>query len=487
MTIFTEDVRVKASSFIRDHKIWTDEQHEAAEELIASIRGLGLRQVRISWGDQHGILRGKTLEVDHFISTLENGKDFQTATLVFDTTNNPAVPPFAAQGFGDDRLTGLPDGVLVPDPTTFRVLPWVDGTGWILSDLYYRNGERVPFDTRGILQKQLGLLAKDGHNFVAGVELEFYITRLEDPRLSFPDSGWPPAPPTVSALSHGYQYLTENRGDEADAILSVLRDNIVGLGLPLATVEDEWGPGQIEFTFDPLPGLQAADNVLLVRSLIKQVSRRHGYHATFMARPQFDNVVSSGWHLHQSLGDATQSNIFPGQNGDLLSDTCRHYMAGLLEHARASSVLTTPTINGYKRYITNSFAPDRIAWAEENRGAMIRIAGARGDTSTHLENRIGEPAANPYLYLASQIISGRDGIARKLEPGASADEAYTADAPRVPATLEHALNYFENSELMRRELGDPFVNYLTTIKRHEVTRFNAAVTDWEQREYFEVY
>ncbi|WP_193044654.1 glutamine synthetase family protein [Mycolicibacterium baixiangningiae] len=475
------------SSFIAGNGLWSQRQEEAGAKLVSRIQELELRQVRISWGDQHGILRGKTLEIGAFMSALSDGKDFQTATLIFDTTNNPAVPPFEAHGFGDDRLTGLPDGVLVPDPTTFRVLPWADKTGWVLAEMYYRNGERVPFDTRGVLQQQLAKLDDEGYTYTTGAELEFYITRLVDPKLSFADSGWPPAAPTVTALSHGYQYLTENRGDEADAILSVLRDNIVALGLPLATVEDEWGPGQVELSFDPLPGIETADNVLLIRSAVKQICRRHGYHATFMSRPAFPNIVSSGWHLHQSLGTADKANIFPGENGNLLSDTAVHFMGGLLEHARASSVLTTPTINGYKRYIANSFAPDRIAWAEENRGAMIRISGARGDGSTHLENRIGDPAANPYLYLASQLISGRDGIARQLDPGPSADEAYTADVPLIPATLEDAVRHFEGSDLMRRELGDAVVNYVTTLKKKEISRFNATVTDWEQREYFEVF
>jgi len=475
------------SSFIAANGLWTQHQEEAAAKLVAQLDDLNLRQVRISWGDQHGILRGKTLEVDAFRSALKEGKDFQTATLIFDSTNNPVVPPFEADGFGDKRLTGLPDAVLVPDPTTFRVLPWADRTGWVLSEMYYRSGERVPFDTRGVLKTQLAKLEAEGFSFTTGAELEFYITRLVDPKLSFVDSGWPPAAPEVTALSHGYQYLTENRGDEIDHILSILRDHIVALGMPLATVEDEWGPGQVEMSFDPLVGVETADNVLLIRSAIKQICRRHGYHATFMSRPAFPNIVSSGWHLHQSLGAAGQANIFPGEDGKLLSDTAMHYMAGLLEHAKASSVLTTPTINGYKRYIANSFAPDRIAWAEENRGAMIRISGARGDNSTHLENRIGEPAANPYLYMASQLIGGRDGIARKLDPGPSADEAYTADVPLLPATLEEAVGHFESSAVMRRELGDMFVDYLTTVKKNEISRFNAYVTDWEQREYFEVF
>nr|WSY54718.1 glutamine synthetase family protein [Streptomyces sp. NBC_00886] len=475
------------SPFISRHGLWSAQQQEAADELAVRVRELDLRQVRISWGDQHGILRGKTLEVEHFLSVLRNGKDFQTATLIFDTTNNPVVAPFGASALGDPRMTGLPDGVLVPDPTTFKVLPWLDRTGWILSDLYFRSGERVPFDTRGILQDQVGRLAAEGYEYVAGIEMEFYITRLEDSKLSFEDSGHPPAPPVVSAVSHGFQYLTENRGDEIGAILDILRDSVVSLGLPLATVEDEWGPGQVEFTFEPMIGVAAADAAILLRSVIKQLCRRHGYHATFMSRPAVANAFSSGWHLHQSLRSTDQENCFAGSGDELLSDTGSWFMGGLLEHARACSVLTTPTVNGYKRFRPDSFAPDRIAWAEENRGALVRVAGARGDGNTHLENRVGEPAANPYLYLASQVASGRDGLRNKTEPGPSADEPYLVQAPELPSSLEAAVPYFEQSALLRTEFGDAFVDYLAVIKRHEVGRFNAAVTDWEQREYFEVY
>jgi glutamine synthetase len=451
------------SPFISRHGLWSAGQQEAADELAVRVRELGLRQVRISWGDQHGILRGKTLEVGHFLSVLRSGKDFQTATLIFDTTNNPVVAPFGASALGDPRMTGLPDGVLVPDPSTFKVLPGLDGTGWILSDLYFRSGERVPFDTRGILQDQIGRLAAEGFEYVAGIEMEFYITRLEDAKLSFEDSGHPPAPPTVSAVSHGFQYLTENRGDEIGVILDILRDSVVSLGLPLATVEDEWGPGQVEFTFEPMVGVAAADAAILLRSVIKQLCRRHGYHATFMSRPAVANAFSSGWHLHQSLRSTDQENCFAGSGDKLLSDTGSWFMGGLLEHARACSVLTTPTVNGYKRFRPDSFAPDRIAWAEENRGALVRVAGARG------------------------VASGRDGLRNKTEPGPSADEPYLAQAPALPSSLEAAVPYFEQSALLRAEFGDAFVDYLAMIKRHEVGRFNAAVTDWEQREYFEVY
>ncbi len=477
-----------AEGFIARHQLWSPEQQDAATRIRREIEEKGLRQVRIAWCDQHGILRGKTLEIPHFLSVLRQGKDFQTATLIFDTTNNPVVPPFGASALGDPRMTGLPDGVLVPDPLTFRVLPWLTGTGWILSEMHYRSGERVPFDTRGVLKDQLGRLAEEGFEYVAGIEMEFYLTKLEDPMLSFEDCGYPPTPPRVSAVGHGFQYLTESRGDEIEPILSILRDNLVELGLPLSTIEDEWGPGQTEFTFEPLTGSATADAAVLARTAIKQLARRNGYHATFMARPALPNAFSSGWHLHQSLRSDTLANAFAGTTGEeLLSQTGLNFMGGLLQHALACSVLTTPTINGYKRYRPDSFAPDRVAWAEENRGAMVRVAGGRGDGNTHLENRIGDPAANPYLYLASQIAAGRDGLKRKLDPGASADEPYLTDAVSLPATLEQAVGHFSESTLLRAEFGEAFVDYLAMIKRHEVARFNAAVTDWEHREYFEVY
>jgi glutamine synthetase len=145
--------------------------------------------------------------------------------------------------------------------------------------------------------------------------------------------------------------------------------------------------------------------MVLFRSAVKHIARRHGYHATFMCRPKLPNVFASGWHLHQSLvSRAGGENAFMAKDGgEALSPFGRAYLAGLLQHARASTVFTTPTINGYKRYRAYSLAPDRAIWGRDNRGVMIRVLGGAGDSATRLENRIGEPAANPYLYMASQI------------------------------------------------------------------------------------
>src|SRR3979490_2735372 len=260
------------------------------------------------------------------------------------------------------------------------------------------------------------------------------------------------------------------------------------LGLRLRSVEVELGPSQCEFTFRPQVGLSPADTMILFRSAVKQICRRMGYHASFMARPKLPNVSSSGWHLHQSLRDRrTNVNAFTSNDKDPLSRAGRNFLAGLLSHARAAAAFTTPTINGYKRYRSYSLAPDRAIWGRDNRGVMIRVLGSPGDPATRLENRIGEPAANPYLYMASQILSGLDGVDRGLDPGPSADTPYETKAPLLPKTLREAVYALKDDPFFREALGAEFVDYYVHIKNAEIERFQPEVPEWEQREYFEMF
>ena len=221
----------------------------------------------------------------------------------------------------------------------------------------------------------------------------------------------------------------------AEEPLLIVQRTAQALGLPLTSLEIELGPSQVEAVFAAQDALAAADAMVLFRHATRQALRRAGYHASFMCRPPFPNIMSSGWHLHQSLKDrATHANAFMDAN-EPLSTIGRHYMAGLLEHARAAAAFSTPTLNGYKRYRPFSLAPDRAIWGRDNRGVMVRLLGGPGDPATHLENRVGEPAANPYLYMASQIVCGLDGLDRKLDPGPSADTPYEAKAPLLPRSL----------------------------------------------------
>ena len=479
------------TNFIAAHGLRTPEQAEAALRAVQVAKEKGIQTIRLSFADQHGILRGKTIVVDFLEAALKNGCGMTSTLLLKDTSHRTVYPVWrSGGGLGQADLTGGSDFVLVPDPTTFRILPWTAQSAWMLGDCYFQNGLPVPFSTRQICEASLRRLENRGYRYLAGLELEFYVFKLLDPKLDARDCGQPATPPEVRMLAHGYQYLTETRFDELEPVLDLLRGSLLQLGLPIRTMECEMGPSQCELTFSAVEGLKAADNVMLARSAIKQICRRSGYHATFMCRPGLANMASSGWHLHQSLTDkSTGKNAFMSSEDDqLLAPTGRQYLAGLLEHARAACIFATPTINGYKRYRPYSLAPNRIVWGRENRGAMIRVIGGPHDPITHLENRQGEPAANPYLYFSSQIDSGLDGIERGLAPPESVDTPYDSGGDALPKHLVAAIAELRGSELFRKTFGDQFIDYFATIKEAEVNRFlSDEVTDWEHREYFELF
>jgi glutamine synthetase len=477
-------------SFVERHGLWSAEQKEAARRLPAIIQDKKLETIRLSFADQHGILRGKTLIASEAVASLESGCSVTTTMLAKDTAHKTVFPVFTAGGgFGMKEMEGAADFLMVPDPLTFRVLPWSPDTGWLLCDIYFGDGKPVPFSTRQLYRSVLNRLGERGYDFVAGLEVEFHLFKLEDTHMAPHYAGQPGEPPSVSLLSHGYQYLTEQRYDQMAPALDVIRRDVLALGLPLRSVEVEFGPSQCEFTFAPKKGIEPADNMVLFRSAVKQIARRHGYHATFMCRPKLPNVFASGWHLHQSLVSRSDSkNAFMATDGsETLSPLARNYLAGLLAHARAAAVFTTPTINGYKRYRSYSLAPDRAIWGRDNRGVMIRVLGAPNDPGTRLENRVGEPAANPYLYMASQILSGLDGIERKLDPPLSADTPYETKADLLPKSLREAVFALGDDPFFRKELGAAFVDYYVHIKNAEIERFQAEVSDWEHREYFEMF
>jgi glutamine synthetase len=477
-------------SFVERHGLWSDEQREAARRIARIVEEKNLETIRLSFADQHGILRGKTLVASEALASLENGCSITTTLLAKDTSHKTVFPVWTAGGgFGMKEMEGAADALMVADPATFRVLPWSPGTGWVLCDIHFADGRPVPFSTRQLYRSVLDRLGTRGFDFVAGLEVEFHLFKLDETHMAPEDAGQPGQPPSVSLLSHGYQYLTEQRFDMMEPALDIIRRDIIALGLPLRSVEVEYGPSQCEFTFAPTKGLEPADNMVLFRSAVKQIARRHGYHATFMCRPKLPNVFASGWHLHQSLAarSSGENAFMAKEDGATLSTFGRHYLGGLLAHARASAVFTTPTINGYKRYRSYSLAPDRAIWGKDNRGVMIRVLGGANDPATRLENRIGEPAANPYLYMASQILSGLDGVDRALDPGASADTPYETKAEALPKSLREAVFALNDDPFFREALGAGFVDYYVRIKNAEIERFQAEVSDWEHREYFEMF
>jgi glutamine synthetase len=479
-----------APPFVERHGLWSDAQHAAARYVLQEVTARGIELVRFAFPDLHGLLRGKTIAAAALPEALANGVSVVSTLFAKDTANRTVFPVFTpGGGFGMPEMEGGADALIVADPATFRVLTWTADTAWLLCDAYFASGAPVPFDTRRACRSALARLAGAGYEFVAGLEIEFHVFNVTDPRLSASDAGQPGEPPQVSLLSTGYQLLSESRYDQIDPVVEILRRDLAGLDLPLRSFEIEYGPSQLEITLSALPGLGSADAMVLFRSAVKQICRRHGYHATFMCRPRLPNVMSSGWHLHQSLklGSNGANAFMPERTDELLSPVGRRYLAGLLEHARGASAFATPTINGYKRYRPFALAPDRATWGRDNRGTMLRVLGGSGDPGTRIENRLGESAANPYLYFASQIHAGLDGIARDLDPGPAADTPYEARAPMLPRSLEEAISCLREDAVMRAGFGDAFVDYYCRIKESEVARFNLEVTDWEHREYFEMF
>jgi glutamine synthetase len=485
------DGAVGRSNFIETFGLWSDDDRHAAKDALAKIRDSGIELIRLSFADQHGLLRGKTLLVGEIESVFRNGCTFPTTLLGKDTSNKTIYPVFTADGgFGVEGMGGVGDLVMVPLPLSFRVLPWSPNTGWMLCDIYLKHGEPIPFSTRNIYRQALRKLAETGHDYVAGLEVEFYILKLDDQKILGENSTQPPPPPRTNLVSYGYQYLSEIRFDQFGPVIELLLDNLRGLDLPLRSFEGEFGPSQIEVTFNPTVGLAAADNLVLFRSAVKQICRRHGYHATFMCRPGIPNFFSSGWHLHQSLTDAaTGKNAFaPSTDGEFLSEAGISFVAGLMKHARASCLFTTPTINGYKRFRPYSLAPDRIIWGRDHKGAMIRIVNSGvGDPGTRVENRVAEPAANPYLCMASQVLTGLAGMQQQLMPPTASDTPYEAEAEPLPRNLMEALSAFKESGFYQQALGTVFCDYIVKLKESEISRFLSEVTDWEQREYFELF
>jgi glutamine synthetase len=453
------------AGFIEHHALWSNAQYAAAAQAQRVIDEHGIELVRVCFADQHGLLRGKTLTREAFTAALRRGTTAPSSLVLKDTSGTSVYPVFDGPALGMEGLAGACDIVLVPDPTTFRVLPWAPRTAWVLCDIHLPDGTPVAFDTRRVLRGQLDGLALRGLEMVVGLEVEFHVLT-----------------PEGELLDRGGQLLLQDDVDPQDDLVQVLRDGLVALDMPLLSIEHEFGPSQYEVTFAPQPALRAADDMVLCRSAIKQLCRRHGLHATFMCRPALPGIMSSGWHLHQSLAELDGGrNVFTTDDG--LSELGRGYLAGLLAHARGAAVFTTPTVNGYKRYRPMSLAPDRILWGEDNRGAMIRICG---DPPTHLENRSAEPAANPYLAIAAQIVSGLDGVDRGLDPGTPTDRPYADEADRLPASLMDALDALEADPIFAAALGHDVVGWISTLKRAEVTRYLEAVSDWEQREYYEL-
>lgn len=456
----------------------------ACEALLAQVRQSGAERVRIAWCDLHGELRGKTLLPRALPSALRDGLGMVGTLLLKDSSDRTTYKVFEAGADVPAGFAGAANLLLRPDPLSFRLLPWAPGTGWLQAQPWFADGTPVPQDSRRVLQQAVDRLAAAGYCLRCGLEVEFHVYRIVDAGLDPAQACWPPEPPAVALIHPGWKLLGESHADSVEPVFAIVQQVAEGLGLPLRSLEIELGPSQIEAVFDALDALAAADAMVAFRNGVRQALRRAGYHASFVCRPPFEHVMASGWHLHQSLQrDGRNAFVDAGQP---LSASGRHWLAGLLAHARGAAVFGTPTTNGFGRFRPNALAPMAVLWGRDNRGAMLRLVGGAGDPGTRIENRIGEPAANPYVYIASQIHAGLDGLQRRLEPPPPTETPYAPGAELLPTSLGAALDALQADTALADAMGRDFVEVFVRAKRQEQARLEAAEdqTAFDRREYF---
>ena len=490
------------SSFAENCGIHDADRQSALERTAKLIAASGVELVRFAWCDMHGMLRGKTLVAGAAVKAMMNGVGMVSTLLLKDSADRTAYKVFDADGALElPRFEFAGNVMLLADPGSYQQLPWAPKTGWMQCQTWHTDGQSVAFDTRRVLQTALARLAESGYGMTCGLELEFHIYKIKGDlathQLDPLKADWPGVAPDVSMIHPGFHMLSEQWADMADEPLRIVQHTAQALGLPLLSLEIELGPSQVEAVFEPTEALKAADNMVLFRSAVKQALRRTGYHATFMCRPPFPNIMSSGWHLHQSLTDLkTGTNLFMRDGtefgssahdaGHTLSELGRHYLAGLLVHAHATSPFCTSTINGYDRFRPQSLAPQSAVWGRDNRGAMLRVIGGARDAATRIENRLGEPAANPYLYMASQIYAGLDGIKNRMQPPLATLAPYAMADAQLPRSLGKALEMLNNDFAFTAAFGMDFIAYFTRVKQSEVKRYEVAddKDEWQRREYF---
>ncbi len=451
---------------------------DAYAHMVQLIEEHQIDTIKIGGPDFEGIYRGKRLPVDIFLDGLEDG--FLQGDVLFGWDVAEQLVPGLRFTNWD---TGYPDLRMKPDLATFRVVPWEEHVATVIADFVTERGEPVPVAPRFVLRRVLERAAAMGYRAEMAIELECRIWR-EDQR-SLREKHWhdlTPLSPTTSCYS-----LHRAAGDEF--IVGRLRRMMDAHGVPIAGYNREHGPGMYEMNLRHAPGLEAADRAMLFRNGVKEICLLEGLTASFMAKPFADEDGNSG-HIHQSLWNDEGENVFYATSGEHhFSPLLQAYIAGVLQTLPEFMAIYAPNVNSYKRFVAGSWAPTVVAWGVETRTPALRaITG--GPAATHLENRVPGSDVNPYLAMAATLAGGLYGIAHHLTPPphvrSNADALPEDIAPRLPDTLDEAIERLATSTLAHEWFGEAFLADYITMRRWEIARYRAAVTEWERERYFEM-
>jgi glutamine synthetase len=419
-------------------------------------------QIDIVFPDLLGLAHGKTVPMNrrehptHYaITVMVQGLD-----LEFLETANYSTS------------AGFPDMEARLDGSSVR--PW-RGRHVGLADLHFADGRDLPLDSRRALSSVMDKWKARGFKPVAGFELEFFLLSGRSPltKLPVPDH-------RVYGIGAG-----ADPTGTLEQIVAAAHD----CDLQPEGANSEFTPSQVEASLHYQDALRAADSAFLFRVLAREIARERGIDLTFMARP-FDDAVGNGLHVNMSINDDSGANAFIDETDDNgISQVMKHFIAGLIDHHEALAAFSGPTVNSYKRLTPGMLSGYWANWGWDNRISTIRVPGQRG-AGTRIEHRMADGSANPHLLTAALFAAGLSGVERELP----LPEAQLGDADSEPNTDRHtphsltdALTALEADERLRSYFHPDLIQVFMDLKRREVVRWEAAVTDWEQREYSRVY
>jgi len=425
--------------------------------------------------DMQGRLMGKRFHVSNFIES--SHRETHCCNYLFATDLEMATPDgYAATSWEK----GYGDYVMKPDLSTLRRLPWLEGTVIVLCDIIdHHTHEPVPHTPRQILKEQIARARSMGFTAMMATELEFFLFEKSFDEIR--RDGYRNLTP-ISGYNEDYNILQTTKEEH---VMRPIRNLLVQAGVPVENTKGEAETGQEELNIRYAEALLCADHHTIAKQAVKEIANQHGHAATFLPKWQRDKVGSAA-HIHQSLFRGDEPAFFDADAELTMSETMKHYVAGLLKYTPDITFFLAPYVNSYKRLMPGTFAPTKIAWSIDNRTACYRLVGD-GTRGVRIECRTPGSDINPYLACAAQLAAGLSGIEERLElaPPVTGDVYRMDDIPMLPHTLRAATETLRNSAMLRRTMGDWVVDHYTRAAEIEQEAFDAVVTDWEIARGFE--
>jgi glutamine synthetase len=445
-------------------------------EIKAYLENNDFHKVKLAVVDIDGVLRGKVVSLEKFLSILEGGMGFCAVVFGWDMEDK-SYDNVKVTGWH----TGYPDFEAKVDNTTLRNIPWENGLPFFLADFSDQEGKGLEVCPRTLLKRIKKQTQDMGFSPKFAQEFEWFNfeTTPEGYQNKEPGQSKPMTPGMF-----GYSIL---RSSLKSTFFHDLFDYCQQFGVPLEGLHTETGPGVYEAAIKYGDVLLAADRATLFKTCVKEIAYKHGVMATFMAKWS-DDLPGNGGHVHQSLWSPDgKKNLFFGGDSSI-SEVMKQYMAGQLQCLPYILPMFAPTINSYKRLVEGAWAPTTLTWAFDNRTTALRVLKGK-ESSTRLETRVVGSDVNPYLAMAACLASGLYGIRHQLkldQPETVGNGYKDFSNGTLPGTLEAATAQMKNSEISKELFGEAFVEHFCSTREWECREFHASVTDWERRRYFEI-